>query len=132
MFEFQVVTWIEREMHTCYKIVDELQNMKKTSATLTSPTSKVKLAQLSQRCLELKDCIKVERNEARKLLQEAKRFLDRHTMDVPHTVNVEQAVQLVRSRFKNIWNLLVECESAINEVMASGEEEVFPFFDLLL
>lgn len=75
-----------------------------------------------ERCLELKDLIKVERYEVRKMLSEAKRFLELNPNDL-HTAEIEKNSILAKTKLENIWNMLSESEQAIREALNFGLDE---------
>ena len=75
-----------------------------------------KLEDILERCLELRDLVKVECYEVRKMLGEAKRFIDAHPSDF-HAAEVEKISLMAKTKLQNIWNMLSDYEQAIRDAL---------------
>uniref|UniRef100_A0A915PAY3 Uncharacterized protein n=1 Tax=Meloidogyne floridensis TaxID=298350 RepID=A0A915PAY3_9BILA len=71
-----------------------------------------KLEELLEHCLTLRDLVKVERYEVRKMLGEAKKFLELFPSDF-HSVEVEKYSLLAKTKLQNIWTMLTKSEQTV-------------------
>lgn len=108
-----MIDWSDRELATCVKIMELAEQAK---ATGPSASQRNKLQDILERCLELRDLVKVERYEVRKMLGEAKRFIDAHPSDF-HAAEVEKISLLAKTKLQNIWNMLSDYEQAIRDAL---------------
>lgn len=108
-----MIDWSDRELATCVKIMELAEQAKTTGP---SASQRNKLQDILERCLELRDLVKVERYEVRKMLGEAKRFIDAHSSDF-HAAEVEKISLLAKTKLQNIWNMLSDYEQAIRDAL---------------
>ena len=114
-----MIDWTDRELATCVQIIDTAEHIRK----FEPPTSqRTKLEELLERCFELKDLIKVERYEVRKMLGEARKFIDSNPADF-HSAEVEKITISANSKLQNIWNILSESEKVVRDALNSGLDE---------
>ena len=83
-----------------------------------------KLEDLLEKCLEMRDLIKVERYEVRKMLGEAKRFVDSNPVGDLHAAEVEKISAMAKSKLQNIWNMLSDSEQVVGEPTAKKALDV--------
>lgn len=118
---FQIVDWSDRELATCAKIKHTAEQIKKSGETMDQRT--IKLEALLERCLEQWDLVKVERYETRKLLQEMKNYMDGRINEL-HTSEVKNGCGLAQTKFKNIWEMVMECEQMVRGALSLDEVNI--------
>jgi hypothetical protein len=114
----KIVDWSDRELATCVKIIDTAEQFKKSGNTAAN--QRKKLEDLLEKCLEMRDLIKVERYEVRKMLGEAKRFVDSNPVGDLHAAEVEKISAMAKSKLQNIWNMLSDCEQVVGNALNFG------------
>uniref|UniRef100_A0A1I8BRB2 PH domain-containing protein n=1 Tax=Meloidogyne hapla TaxID=6305 RepID=A0A1I8BRB2_MELHA len=105
-----VIDWSDRELASCVVIIDNVEKTRK----LDIIARRKKLEELLEHCLTLRDLVKVERYEVRKMLGEAKKFLESFPSDF-HSVEVEKYSLLAKTKLQNIWSMLSKSEQTVRD-----------------
>nr|CAD2179531.1 unnamed protein product [Meloidogyne enterolobii] len=120
-----VVDWSDRELASCVLILDNVEKAQK----LDLLSRRKKLEELLEHCLTLRDLVKVERYEVRKMLGEAKKFLESFPSDF-HSVEVEKYSLLAKTKLQNIWTMLAKSEQTVrNELNGLLDGQVTPIIE---
>uniref|UniRef100_A0A915MQR7 Uncharacterized protein n=2 Tax=Meloidogyne incognita group TaxID=654580 RepID=A0A915MQR7_MELJA len=116
-----VVDWSDRELASCAQILDNVEKAQK----LDLLSRRKKLEELLEHCLTLRDLVKVERYEVRKMLGEAKKFLESFPSDF-HSIEVEKYSLLAKTKLQNIWTMLAKSEqnvrNELNGLLLDGQQ----------
>uniref|UniRef100_A0A914I119 Triple functional domain protein n=1 Tax=Globodera rostochiensis TaxID=31243 RepID=A0A914I119_GLORO len=114
----EIVDWSDREMATCAKIKHTVDQLNKNRGD-----HRAKMEELLERCLEQWDLVKVERYETRKLLQETKHFMEGRLNEL-HVTEVKSGCSLAQIKFKNIWEMVMECEQVVRAALSLDEANI--------